>query len=86
MANGQDITNDQPLTRAQRVALAARMKAAWANLPEDKKAALKPLLDKADQQFASYLETGTVPDHKIHSILRMKSYLTDDWEGPSPTV
>jgi hypothetical protein len=81
MANAQDFTNDQPLTQAQQQALAVRLKAAWANLPEDKKVALKPLIDKADQEFASYLETGTVPDHKVHSILRMKSYLTDDWEG-----
>ncbi|MGB8494251.1 MAG: hypothetical protein WCE53_07640 [Candidatus Acidiferrum sp.] len=47
MANGQDVSNNQPLTDAQRDAFIARMKTAWANLPDDKQAALKPLLDDA---------------------------------------
>ncbi|MGB2678781.1 MAG: metallophosphoesterase [Candidatus Acidiferrum sp.] len=81
MANGQDVSNNQPLTDAQRDAFIARMKTAWANLPDDKQAALKPLLDDAHQQFANFLATGTLPDHKVHPILRMKSYLTDDWDG-----
>lgn len=92
MSNGQDTSNNHPLTDAQRDALVGRMQTAWANLPNDKQAALKPLIDDAHQQFANYLETGTTPEHKVHPILRMKSYLTNDWDGhvqrfdhPAPT-
>jgi hypothetical protein len=80
MPNGEYVSNNQPLTDAQRDALIARMKTAWANVPDDKKAALKPLLDDAHQQFANFLQNGTLPEHKVHPILRMKSYLTDDWD------
>lgn len=81
MPNGQDAGSDQPLTPAQRDALIVRMKTAWANLPGDKQAALKPLLDDAHQQLGSFLDSGRQPDHRVHQILRMKSYLTNDWEG-----
>ncbi len=81
MSNGQDVSNNQPLTEAQRDALVARMKAAWAKLPPDTQAALKPMLENAHQQLLNYLNTGTPPDHQVHQILRMKSFLTDDWEG-----
>ena len=81
MPNGQDVSNNQPLTDAQRDALIARMKTAWANLPDDKQAALKPLLEDAHQQLGSFLEEGTPPQHRVHNILRMKSYLTGDWDG-----
>jgi hypothetical protein len=81
MPDSQDVSNSTPLTEAQRNALIARMKSAWANLPDDKKAALKPLLEDAHQQLDNYLRTGTPPKHDVHSILRMKSYLTDDWDG-----
>jgi hypothetical protein len=81
MANDQDVSNNHPLTDAQRDALIARMKTAWANLPDDKQDDLKPLIEDAHQQFANYLQTGTTPEHRFHPILRMKSYLTDDWDG-----
>jgi hypothetical protein len=81
MANGQDVSNNHPLTDVQRDALITRMQTAWANLPDDKQAALKPLVDDAHQQFANYLQTGATPEHRFHPILRMKSYLTNDWDG-----
>jgi len=81
MSDDLEVSNSMPLTGTQRDALIARMKAAWARLPEDKRAALKPLLDDAHQQLGNYLRTGTPPQHEVHHILRMKSYLTDDWEG-----
>jgi hypothetical protein len=81
MADSQDVSNNQPLTDAQRDALIARMKTAWANLPDDKQAVLKPLIEDAHQQFGNFLDTGTPPEHRVHQILRMKSYLTDDWDG-----
>jgi hypothetical protein len=81
MSGSWYISNNMPLADAQRDALIARMKAAWANLPDDKKAALKPLLEEGHQQLGSFLRTGAPPAHNVHSILRTKSYLTDDWDG-----
>jgi hypothetical protein len=81
MANDQDVNTSQPLTAAQREELIARMKTAWANLPGDKRAALKPLLEDAHQQLGNFLANRTPPQHGVHQILRLKSYLTDDWEG-----
>ncbi|MGD0545446.1 MAG: metallophosphoesterase [Candidatus Acidiferrales bacterium] len=81
MANGQDVGNDEPLTTAQRDALINRMNAAWSNLPRDKRVALKPLIEEADEQLANFLYRGIPPSHRAHQILRMKSYLTDDWNG-----
>jgi hypothetical protein len=81
MANDNEIGNSQTLTVAQQDALIARMKTAWANLPDDKQAALKPLLEDAHQQLGDFLDTGRPPEHQVHQILRLKSYLTDDWDG-----
>lgn len=81
MESGQDISNNRPLNEEQKNVYIARMKAAWAKLPDDKKNALKPVLDQADQQFAEFVSKKTPPAHKFHNILRMKSYLTDDWDG-----
>jgi hypothetical protein len=39
MTNGEDVSNNQPLTGAQQSALIVRMKAAWASLPADLKEA-----------------------------------------------
>jgi hypothetical protein len=86
MANVQDVSNNQPLTDAQRDALIARMKAAWASLPDETKAQLKPVLEEGHQQMAKFLETGTPPEHDFHVALRMKSYLTDDWDGHVQTL
>jgi hypothetical protein len=81
MANYQDGSNNQPLTDDQREALIARMQAAWAALPADKQAELKPLLDDAHGQFGDYLKTGKLPHPKVRPLLRLKSYLTGDWDG-----
>jgi hypothetical protein len=81
MTNGSDAGGNQPLTDAQRDELIARMKKAWANLPDQTQAQLKPFIEEANKQFGNFLATGTPPDHRVNKILRMKSYLTDDWDG-----
>jgi hypothetical protein len=81
MPDYQDGSNSQPLTDAQRAELIARMKTAWANLPPDEQAKLKPMLDDAHNQFGQYLDTGALPHPKLRPILRLKSFLTGDWDG-----
>jgi len=81
MESSQDISNNRPLTDEQKNYYVARMKAAWAGLPPDKRAQLKPLLDEAHQQYADFVTKKTPPAHKFHNVLRMKSYLTDDRDG-----
>jgi hypothetical protein len=81
MASDPDDGSNQPLTDAQRDELIARMKAAWANLPDKTQAQLKPLIEDAHSQFGKFLAAGIPPDHSVNKILRMKSYLTDDWDG-----
>ncbi len=81
MESSQDITNNRPLNVEQKNAYVARMKVAWAKLPDDKKSALRPMLDQAHQQYWEFVSKKKPPEHKFHNILRMKSYLTDDWDG-----
>ncbi len=81
MESSQDITNNRPLNDVQKNYYIARMKAAWAKLPDDKKKALRPMLDEAHQQYVNFVSEKVAPEHKFHNILRMKSYLTDDWDG-----
>jgi hypothetical protein len=80
MADDQIAANSD-LNESEKAALIARLKSAWARLPEGAREEIKPLLDTAHQQFSAFLQLGTPPDHDLHSILRMKSYLTDDWDG-----
>jgi len=99
MQDSHPVSNNQPLTDAQRDELIARMKVAWATLPADKRASLKPLLEQGHQQLADFVKNQKPPQHRFHNILRMKSLLTDDWDGhlqkldqpaaapaPAPTV
>jgi hypothetical protein len=81
MESSLDISNNLPLTNEQKSSYITRMKAAWARLPDEKKAELKPMLDEANQQYADFVANKTPPQHKFHNILRMKSYLTNDWDG-----
>jgi hypothetical protein len=81
MAIDEGVNSSAYLTDIERDALIARMKLAWNALPPDKQAALKPVLDNAHQQFASYLSTGKPPDEHTRPLLGMKSYLTNDWDG-----
>jgi hypothetical protein len=75
------VTNSESMTVAQRDALVQRLRTAWNNLPADKQAALRPLLDDAHKQLGEYLSTGVPPKHDTQQTLRMKSYLTGDWDG-----
>jgi hypothetical protein len=68
-----DVSNSMPLTDVQQNALIARMKLAWAKLPDDKQAALKPLLERGHEELGNYLDTGTPPAHDVRNVLRMKS-------------
>ena len=81
MSNDLDLSDGEVLTEAQRNALIARLKTAWNNLPPDKQGALKPMLNEAHAELGSMVAHGTVPAHHTQQTLRMKSYLTDDWDG-----
>lgn len=86
MAPNQDLSNNAPLTDAQKEQYIARMKAAWAALPPEQQAALKPLLDQANQQFTNFVTMKAPPSHNYHNALRLKSYLTNDWETHGNTL
>jgi hypothetical protein len=78
--------NDTPLTPAQQKAYVARIKAAWDALPSDAQAQIKPVIEEGHNQLARFLAGGPPPDHQYHNVLRMKSYLTDDWDGHLKTL
>ena len=81
MADELDVSFNESITVAQRDALLQRLKTAWANLPPDIQASIKPMLDEGHKQLAAYLENGAPPDSSTQQTLRMKSYLTGDWDG-----
>ncbi|WP_263384448.1 metallophosphoesterase family protein [Granulicella arctica] len=81
MNDALDASKGESLTVAQRDALIVRLQAAWNNLPADKQAALKPMLDNAHVQLSELVATGKPPAHNTQQTLRMKSYLTGDWDG-----
>ena len=80
MPDELDVSFADTMTVAQRDLLIGRLRTAWNNLPPETQAQFKPSLDKADQQFANYVATGTPPSHDVHTMLRIKSYLTGDWD------
>ncbi len=86
MADEQDATRAESITIAQRDALITRLQTAWGNLPPDKQAALKPTLDEAHQELANLAQKGTPPAHHTQQTLRMKSYLTNDWDQHLDTL
>jgi hypothetical protein len=75
------VSFNESITVAQRDALIQRLQTAWNNLPPDTQAALKPMLDDSHQQLAAFIATGKPPKHNTQQTLRMKSYLTGDWDG-----
>src|SRR5580704_15460402 len=81
MPDELDVSFNESITVAERDALLRRLKTAWANLPPETQAAIKPMLDDGHRQLAAYLDNGTAPDSSTHQTLRMKSYLTGDWDG-----
>ena len=81
MPDELDVSFSDTMTVAQRDALIARLRTAWNNLPPATQDELKPILDDAHQQFAHFVATGTPPSHDVHSVLRIKSYLTGDWDN-----
>ena len=81
MPNELDVSFSDTISVAQRDQLIARLRAAWNNLPPETQDQFKPILDDAHQQLANYLATGVAPSHDVHSVLRTKSYLTNDWDG-----
>lgn len=78
MQYAQDISNNHPLSDELKNDYIARIKGAWAKLPPDQKKALQPTLDKAHQQFGDFVQKGVHPEHQLHSVLQLRSYLTDD--------
>lgn len=81
MPNELDVSFSDSITVAQRDALIARLRTAWNNLPPATQDQLKPILEDGHDQFANYVATGTPPSHDVHTVLRIKSYLTNDWDG-----
>jgi len=81
MPDDMQVGEGESLTVAERDALVTRLQTAWKNLPPGQQAALKPMLDSAHEQLGQFLQTGTPPAHGTQQILRMKSYLTQDWDG-----
>ena len=71
----------ESITVAQRDALVQRLRTAWSNLPPETQAALKPTLDNSNRQLDAFLAVGTPPSPSTQQTLRMKSYLTGDWDG-----
>ena len=80
MSNEFDVSFNDSLTVAQRDALLQRLQTAWNNLPPDVQSELKPILDDGNQQLRALLTNGTPPEREAHLTLRMKSYLTGDWD------
>ncbi|MFZ0935424.1 MAG: metallophosphoesterase [Bryobacteraceae bacterium] len=61
-----------------------RLKAAWDKLPDDRKAAIQPLIDAAHEQLRTYQATGKVPPPDPaapHHLILAKGALTDDADG-----
>jgi hypothetical protein len=81
MADELDVSLSESMTVAQRDALVARLRTAWNNLPPATQDQLKPILDEGHDQFANYVATGKPPSHGLHNVLRIKSYLTNDWDN-----
>jgi len=81
MPDELDASFSESMTVAQRDALVARLRTAWNNLPPGTQDQLKPILDEAHQQVANLVATGTPPSHDLHTLLRIKSYLTGDWDN-----
>ena len=65
MESSQDITNNRPLNDEQKHYYIARMKAAWAKLPDDKKNESKPMLDQAHQQYADFVKQQIPPEAQL---------------------
>jgi hypothetical protein len=81
MPNEFDVSFNESITVAQRDALLQRLHRAWNNLPPETQVELKPLLDDGHQQLQDLLTKGTPPPPHSQQTLRMKSYLTGDWDG-----
>jgi hypothetical protein len=81
MSDELDASFNESLTVAQRDALVARLRTAWNNLPPETQEQFKPVLDDAHKQLGNYIATGKPPSHDVHSVLRLKSYLTGDWDN-----
>jgi hypothetical protein len=81
MPDELDVSLNESMTVAQRDALIARLRTAWNNLPPATQDQLKPILDEGHDQFANYVATGKPPSRDLHVVLRIKSYLTNDWDN-----
>lgn len=81
MPDELDVSLSESMTGAQRDALIARLRTAWNNLPPATQDQLKPILDEGHNQFVDYVATGKPPSHDLHTVLRIKSYLTNDWDN-----
>ena len=86
MPDELDVSFSESLTVAQLDALIARLRTAWNNLPPATQDQLKPILNQGHDQFVAYVSTGKLPSHALHTVLRTKSYLTNDWDSNLGTI
>ena len=59
----------------------ARLRTAWDRLPAGTQSQLKPMLDQGHSELEKYVVSGQPPAPPAHGTLRLKSYLTRDWDG-----
>ena len=71
----------EPLMAAERDALIGRLQTAWKKLPPETQAKVRPVLEGGHQVLANYLTQGTPIPHHTQMTLRLKSYLTNDWDN-----
>ncbi|MGI4830415.1 MAG: metallophosphoesterase family protein [Janthinobacterium lividum] len=74
-------TLTESLTIAERDVLIGRLQTAWKDLSPDAQAAVRPLLERGHQELADYVASGKPPAHHTQMTLRLKSYLTNDWDA-----
>src|SRR5215475_15432830 len=67
---------------------AARFRRAWATLPPDKQAAVKPILDRAHQQLCDYVQKGRPADWRKmkRQVVLGNTALTYDKDGVVPRL
>jgi len=80
------IVSTDALPVSERDDLVARLQAAWKNLPPETQAAARPTLEEGHRALANYVANGTPPAHHTQMTLRLKSYLTNDWDGHLATL
>lgn len=75
------IVSTDALPVSERDDLVARLQAAWKHLPPETQAAARATLEEGHRALANYVANGTPARAPHPDDLRLKSYLTNDWDG-----